>query len=60
MRDYFYSNIALYFYRFVPLTKDHLSYKITFWGPMGWSHIIRLTAYSDEKGAVNLGDPIHS
>ncbi len=27
----------LHFYIFVPLIKDHMSYKTTFCGPMGWS-----------------------
>ncbi len=43
IRDYFCSNLALHFYTFVPLIKDHLSYKTTFCGPMGWSLITGFT-----------------
>ncbi len=38
-RDHCCSNIALHFYIFVSLMKDHLSYNTTFCGPMGWFHI---------------------
>ncbi len=35
MRDHFSRNLDLHFYTFIPLRKDHLSYKTTFCGPMG-------------------------
>ncbi len=43
MRDNFCSNMALHFYIFVPLMIDHLSYKTTFYGPMGWSFVTVFT-----------------
>ncbi len=35
MRDHCCSNMALHFYTFVPLMKDHLSCKTMFCGPVG-------------------------
>ncbi len=35
MRYHFYSNMALYFYTFVPPMKDHLSYETTLCGSVG-------------------------
>ncbi len=37
MRDHFSSNMALSFYTFVPLMKDHLSYKTNLCDPVQWS-----------------------
>ncbi len=43
MRDYFCNNMVLHFYIFVPQMKDHLSYKTTFCGPVGWSFVTGFT-----------------
>ncbi len=43
MRDHSCSNMALYFYRFVPVMRDHLTYKTTFCGSVGWSLITGFT-----------------
>ncbi len=34
--DHCYCNMALHFYIFIPVMRDHLSRKTTFCGPMGW------------------------
>ncbi len=35
MKDHFSVNLGLHVYTFIPMMKDHLSYKTTFCGPMG-------------------------
>ncbi len=34
MKDHFSVKLGLHFYAFIPLMKDHLSYKTTYRGPM--------------------------
>ncbi len=43
MRDHFCSNISLHFHAFLPPIIDHVSYKTTFCGPVGWSLISGFT-----------------
>ncbi len=45
MRDHFSSNMAVHFYTFVPVMKDHLSYKTTFCGLVGWSLLTGFIVY---------------
>ncbi len=57
MRDHCCSNFALHFYTFVPAMKDHLSHKITFCGPMGWSLITGFTVlkcFKEEQWQENI------
>ncbi len=42
-RDHHCSNMALHFYTFVLVMKDHLSHKSIFCGPVGWSLITGFT-----------------
>ncbi len=59
MRDDFSSDMALNFYTFVPLMKDHLSYnKITFCGPME-SFLVAVSLYIHQrKHSLNKVMPV--